>query len=315
MSDALEIASLGRLLKSGLIRLVGRNRHLLHRFETARWIEPTGRKNEWRARSGATSSLEARLDEIAPTWREDFRFLRSIERDPYDPSAIEALPAFKRQKPVKGMLNRRNWNAAAGVGPKHEPQLAPTATLTRDWVLRFRPNRGLRGTFADEDVDFQEMAALLTECAVPERMWLRFKGFSGEWPKQMVTCENLGAYVDLPVPDGVMAIYSPGADIEAAAALIKRLPGVRWLHFGDLDPDGLEIGESLARETGRKLNLYVPSFAAEYLPGRPVKRSWGKSVDSPLLSELQKTQRRIFQEVFMLDPRLGQEIEAMAREV
>ncbi|MDZ4201925.1 MAG: DUF2220 family protein [Gallionella sp.] len=311
MSDALEIASLGRLVETGLIKLVGRNDQLLRRFETARWIEPTGRKNEWRVRSSSIASLEARLNELTPSWREDFQFLLSIERDPYDPSAIEALPALKRQKTVTGMLNRRNWNAAAGLGPKHEPQIAPTATLTRDWVLRFRPNNGLRGVFDDKEVDFHEMAEGLTECVVPERMWLRFKELSGKLPKLAVTCENLGAYVDLPLPETVMAIYSPGADIDAAAALIKRLPEVQWIHFGDIDPDGLEIGESLAKEIGRKLNLYIPSFAEEYLPGRPVKRPWHKSPDSSLFKELRRTQKRIFQEVFMLDPRLGQEIDAM----
>lgn len=313
MNSALEIASLGRLAETGLIRLAGRNDHLLRRFETARWIEPTGRKGEWRVQSGAAVPLEARLCEIAPSWRADFQFLRSIKQDPYDPRAIEALPALKRQKTVTGMINRRNWNAAAGLGPKHEPQIASAATLTRDWVLRFRPNRGLRGVFADQDVDFHEMASALTECAVFERLWLRFKGFSGKLPKLAVTCENLGAYVDLPLPDTVMAIYSPGADIEAAATLIKHLPEVQWIHFGDIDQDGLEIAESLAKETSRELNLYIPSFAEEYLPGRPVETHWRKSPDSPLFKELRRTQKRIFQEVFMLDPRLGEEIAAMAR--
>lgn len=314
MNNALEIASLGRLVETGLIKLVGRNNQLLRRFETARWIEPTGRKSEWRVRNGTAPSLEARLSEIAPAWREDFQFLRSIERDPYDPRAIEALPALKRQKTVAGMLNRRNWNAAAGLGPKHEPQIAPTATLTRDWVLRFRPNRGLRGVFAEQEVDFHETASALTECAVPERLWLRFQGFRGAPPKLAVTCENLGAYIDLAIPDTAMAIYSPGADIEAAVALLKHLPDAQWLHFGDIDPDGLEIAESLARETGRELNLYIPSFAEEYLPGRPMETPWHKTPDSPLFRELRKTQKRIFQEVFMLDHRLGDELAAMALE-
>ncbi len=314
MNNALEIASLGRLVETGLIKQVGRNQQLLHRFETARWIEPTGRKSEWRVRNGTARSLEARLSEMAPAWREDFQFLRSIERDPYDPRAIEALPALKRQKTVASMLNRRNWNAAAGLGPKHEPQISPTATLTRDWVLRFRPNRGLRGVFADQEVDFHETASALTECAVPERLWLRFHGFNGTSPTLAVTCENLGAYIDLAIPDTAMAIYSPGADIEAAVALLKHLPDAQWLHFGDIDPDGLEIAESLARETGRELNLYIPSFAEEYLPGRPMETPWHKTPDSPLFRELRRTQKRIFQEVFMLDHRLGDELAAMARE-
>lgn len=316
MSNALEIASLARLVETGLIKLVGRNDQLLRRFEIARWIESTGRKNEWRVRSNTTPNLEARLNEIAPAWREEFQFLRSIEQDPYDPRAIEALPVLKRQKTVTGMINRRNWNAAAGLGPKHKPQIASTATLTKDWMLRFRPNKGLRGAFADKEVDFHGIASTLTECTAPERIWLQFKGFIGELPKLAVTCENLGAYVDLPLPDTAMAIFSPGADIEAAVAIIKHLPkAVRWFHFGDIDQDGLEIAENLARETGRELNLYIPSFAEEYLPGRAVKTPWHKTPDSALFKELRRTQKRIFQEVFMLDPRLGQEIETMTREM
>jgi len=312
MIDSLEVASLGRLVETGLIKLVGRNDLLIRRWETARWLEPSGRKNEWRLRNGAGANLEQRLEEISPRWREDFQFLRSIARDPYDPRAIEALPAFKRQKTVGDMLNRRNWNAAAGLGPKHAPQVPATTTLTRDWVLRFRPNVGLRGMLADQVVDFHETALRLTECVVPERLWLRFQGFAGTSPRLAVTCENLGAYIDLVLPDTAMAIYAPGADIEAAAAVLRHLPDTRWVHFGDLDPDGLEIAESLSRETGRELSLYIPSFADEYLPGRPLDTPWHTTPDSPLFTELRRTQRRIFQEVFMLDHRLITELAAIA---
>lgn len=310
MSNALEIASLGRLVETGLIRLADRNDHLLRRFETARWVEPTGRKGEWCVQSGAAAPLEERLCEIAPSWRADFQFLRSIEQDPYNPRAIEALPALKRQKTVSSMINRRNWNAAAGLGPKHEPQIAPTTRLTKDWALRFRPNKGLRGQFADSEVNLYEMASAMTECLIPERLWLRFGGFHGELPKLAVTCENLGAYIDLVIPDAAMAIYSPGSDIEAAAALIKHLPNARWLHFGDIDPDGLQIAKNLAGAAERKMNFFVPSFADEYLPGRPVETPWRNVPDHHLFHELRRTQKRIFQEVFMLDSRLASEIAA-----
>lgn len=315
MSNALEVASIGRLVETGLIRLVERNNTLLRRLETARWIEPTGRKNEWRTRSDATQSLEARICELTPSWREDFRFLRAIGQDPYDPRVIEALPSLKRQKTVTGMINRRTWNAVSGLGPKHEPQIEPTARLTRDWVLRFRPNRGLRGIFANQEISFDEMASALTECTMPERLWLRFTKFSGNLPKLIMTSENLGSYIDLPLPDTAMIIYSPGADIEPAAALIKQLPDVAWVHFGDIDPDGLEIAENLARAAGRPLNQYIPSFAEEYLPGRPVETGWKATPDMPLFHKLKKTRKRIFQEVFLLDPRLGEEIAAMVRSV
>jgi hypothetical protein len=312
MSDALEIASLGRLLENGAIKLVARNEQLVRRFNTARWIEPTSRKNEWRLRNDAAIPVEERLTDLAPSWRVDFDFLKSIELNPYDPRSIEALPILKKQRTMTGTVNRRTWNAAAGLGPKHLPQIASTATLTRDWAVRCRPNKGLRASFEREDLDLYAMASVLTECVLPERLWLGFTGIAGTLPTLIITCENLGAYVDLPLPITAMAIYAPGADVEAAAAIIKALPSARWNHFGDIDPDGIEIAESLATATGRQLNFYVPSFAEEYLPGRPTDTPWKGIPDGPIFRELKRTQKRIFQEVFMLDDRLPGELMELA---
>lgn len=313
MSDALEIASLGRLLENGAIKLVARNGQLIARWHTARWIEPGPRKDEWRARAEALSQIEGRMSVLAPSWREDFEFIRSMAADPFDPRVLEALPMFRRLGIITGLVNRRNWNAAAGLGPKHVPQMASTATLTRDWIVRFRPNHGLRALFGDQELNLYEMASLLTECALPERLWLRFRAFAGTAPTTVITCENLGAYVDLPLPPGVMAVFSPGADVEAAAALLKALPDTRWVHFGDIDPDGLEIAESLGRETGRAVQFYVPLFAEEYLPGRPTETPWRGIPDRPIFHELKRTQKRIFHEVFMLDSRLSDDLVEMTK--
>lgn len=305
MNSALEIASLGRLVETGLIRLSDRNDLLLRRLETARWIEPTGRKNEWGIRSDAVEHVEARLNNLTSTWRLDFEFLRSIELNPYDPRSVEALPTLRKKRSVTGLINRRNWNAAAGLGPKHLPQIASTATLTRDWAIRCRPNNGLTALFSENDLDLYGMASILTECMLPERLWLQFTGFGGTLPTLIVTCENLGAYIDLPLPASTMAIYAPGADIEAAAEVIKALPSARWAHFGDIDPDGLEIATNLAKETGRQLNFYIPSFAEEYLPGRPTATPWRDIPEQRIFKELKRTQKRMFQETFMLDDRLS----------
>ncbi len=304
MIDPLEIASLGRLLENGLIKLVARNGQLITRWQTARWIEPGGRKGEWRARAEMLSQIEGRISALAPSWREDFEFLRSMALDPFDPRVVEALPVLRRQRTVTGLVNRRNWNAAAGLGPKHAPQTESSAILTRDWIVRFRPNQGLRAQVGEGELDLDQMALLLTECALPERLWLKFSAFTGTLPRLVMTCENLGAYVDLPLPRSAMAIFSPGADIEAAAALLNALPHARWIHFGDIDPDGLQIAESLGRETGRAVEFYVPSFAEEYLPGRPTETPWKDIPDRPIFRELKRTQKRIFHEVFMLDNRL-----------
>lgn len=310
MSKAVEIVVLGRLLETGVARTSARSDALIRRYETARWIDQSGRKNEWKVRVDAIDLLGQRLHALCSDWQADFAFLRSIARNPYDPNDIEAIPYLRRTVSASGHINRRNWNATKGLGPKHDAKLPATATLTVDWMLRFRPNKGLLASFDGNEIRFDELAAMLTECAMPERLWLRLEKFSGVLPQLVVTCENLGAYIDLPIPETAVAIFAPGADVDPAAQMVKRFPDARWIHFGDVDQDGLDIGGKLAAIAERPLNFFVPSFADDYLPGSPIKTPWVITPDRQLFHELRRTKRRIFQEAFMLDARLADEVVA-----
>lgn len=311
MKDAVEIACLARLLETGTIRSGRKNGALIHRFETARWVMLGSRKEEWVLRSGKAPDLENRLSILLPTWRADFDLLRSIGRDHFDVSDIAALPMLRRNTNPSGrMVNRRNWNAATGLGPKHKAKIPSQSLLTKDWVLRFRPNKGLEGVNDKGRINLTEMAAEWTECVIPERAWVGFKAFSGVPPRVVITCENLGAYIDLPASESTLVIYSPGSDTEAAVALLKMFPAAMWMHFGDLDPEGIDIAKRIAGEIERDMKLLIPFFADDYLDAaKPVETAWSEVPDIPLLAELKKKKQRIFQEVFMLDGRL---LEALA---
>ena len=174
MSDTIEIVLLLRLVVAGAAKSNIRNEKIVRRLETARWIEQSGRKGEWRPRDDAATKLEQRLDGLLPTWQLDVALLNRLGQSPYDVNAIAALPALRRQVVPSGMVNRRNWNAAKGVGPKHRARLAAETRLTKDWGIRFRPNRGLIARFADQVLDLFETRAILSECFIPERAWLRF---------------------------------------------------------------------------------------------------------------------------------------------
>lgn len=317
MSDALEISTLGRLVEKGTIRRGVRNEYLIRRLEIALWIMPGSRRDEWVIRAEAREAVAGRLAKLLPNWPEHFAFLRSISRDPLDAADIDALPMLRRQVEVPASrINRRNWNAAAGLGPKHRAKAPANCVLTKDWILRFRPNRGLIGIRGDERVDLYEMARQWTECTISERAWAMFDAITGTAPRLVVTCENLGAYIDFPATDSMLVIYSPGADIEASAALLRKVPSAPWMHFGDLDQEGIEIGERLAAETGRTLRVYIPSFADEYLEdaARPMKTRWKDGAHLPLLAKLQGSKRRMFQEVFMLDARLANDVAAIIQD-
>lgn len=310
MKDAAEIACLVRLLETGTIRSGRKNEALIHRFETARWVMRGNRKEEWVLRSGKAPDLENRLSMLLPTWRADFELLSSIGRDHFDVSDIAALPMLRRNTNPSGrMVNRRNWNAAVGLSPKHKAKIQAQCLLTKDWVLRFRPNKGLEGVNDKGRINLAEMAGEWTECVFPERAWMGFKAFSGVLPRAVITCENLGAYIDFPASESSLVIYSPGADTEAAVALLKMFPSAMWMHFGDLDPEGIDIAKRIAGEIERDIKLLIPFFAEDYLDAaKPVETAWSDVPDIPLLVALKEKERRIFQEVFMLDERL---VEAM----
>ncbi len=311
MSRSLEIATLGRLIETGFVKEVARNRNLINRFETAQWIERSGRKAEWTVREECKTELEKRLQEIWPTWVEDHDFIRSLDRSPYDPAIIEILPVLKHRNTPSGLTNRRNWSAATGISPKHRPKLVSKSKLTSDWIVRFYPSKGMKAVFSGEEISLDTIQDLFTECIFLERMWYKFERFSGELPGVLITCENLGAYIDLPAPPYAMAIYAPGKDITGASKLLSSLPGVPWFHFGDIDPAGIEIAKQIAKETNREFKLYFPTFVEDYLPRTRFERDWEDKVllSHPIFTELKKTGHRIFQEVFMLDKRLPGDLE------
>lgn len=309
MSSALEIALLARLLEIGEIHEGQKIKNLISRYSTARWIIPGKRRSTWVLRVEERTTVQTRLELLLPSWQQDFELLRSKSLDPFKAAAIEALPMLRREVSPKTMINRRNWNAASGAGPKHTAQIHADVVLTSDWVMRFRPNKGLVSITDGGEIDLWGTAAIWTECSYPERAWMRSTQLAGMFPELIITCENLGPYIDLPVAETTLVVFSPGQNTQTAVALLKALPEVPWMHFGDMDPKGVEIATRIAAESDRPLRLFIPSFAEEYLDAsKPVKTPWGDIPDNPILISLKKMNKGIFQEVFMLDDRLSEEI-------
>ena len=314
MTTSLEIALLARLLETGTIKKGVRTARLIDRFSTARWIVPGTRRAEWTIRETAQSVIEQRLRALLPTWKTDVEFLRRQGQNPYDPSTIEALPRLQRvMAPTPTILNHRNWNAAVGLGPKHRPKRAAPTQLTKDWILRFRPNTGLCVRLQDTQIDCDDLQ-ISPECLIPERTWHQVVTLTGTLPQLLITCENLGAYIDFPANEWLLLLYSPGDDTAAAVHLLKQLPHVPWIHFGDLDPEGLAIGQRLAHRSKRPLRLLIPSFAADYLPYCTTPLTpWPQQVPYPFLQQLRDQKKALYQEIFMLDDRLNSDIEQLVK--
>lgn len=317
MIEAIEIALLARLQKSGKCLESKRTAALIDRYRTAGWIIKGTRRREWKLKEQAIADVTKRLTVLLPTWNVDFELLEQEGKSPLNQADLEALPALRRPVPRKDRINRRNWHAVAGAGPKRRQRRPSADTLTTDWVLRLRPNRGLKAVFGDKTVDIYENALQWTECIIPERAWMKVTGFKGSLPHTVVTCENLGAFIDLPDISNVTIVYAPGKDIGPATLLLGLLPSSRWVHFGDVDPEGLNIALRIGRKTNRPVIFFVPTFIEEYLNlelGHRLKEQWKDPLpDLPFFRYLQERRMGIFQERFMLDKRLRDDLENVCR--
>ena len=310
-SETIEIALLAKLIESGGVRESARSLDLIRRHEKAGWIMPSGRFGEWIARPETMILLTARLAKLLPQWESDFALLRTHNLDPRNPQHIEALPVLRKRPDATGLINRHNWTAAGGLGPKRKGILATEATLTKDWVMRLRPNRGLVAQWNDHSTDLWEMAKSWTECPIPQRLWMQFQAFTGVLPAVIITCENLGVFVDLPLPEEALAVFSAGKHVNPAIELIKMLPAATWVHFGDLDPEGLAIAGQIADATRRPIHRYIPTFCMEYIVDDMAQKKdvkWQGTFEHPALKLLAESDLGVFQEVFMLDPRLDEDL-------
>lgn len=309
-----EIALLLRLLLRGSVREASRAAKVIDRLERARWIERSSRAGEWVLTAGSASLAEARLQELLPTWRGDVDLLTRHQLDPTDPAALRTLPALRSLPTAGGFVHRKVWNAVSAAGSKVPSRIGTQAVLTDDWAQRGRVSCSTVLRTALGDVDLLHQTRLLGEFSIPERCWIEASGFVGDLPRLVLTVENLGPLVDLQLPEDCMLLFSQGAAVHGAAAMLRALPDARWLHFGDLDNAGVESGLRLASLSGRAASFYIPSFAEEYLPrALPVRQQWRQSPPAhPVTDVLIRRNLWLEQEVFLLDGRLRTDLEVLA---
>lgn len=151
--------------------------------------------------------------------------------------------------------------------------------------------------------------------AIPERAFLDGITITGEMPKAIFTIENRGAYVDFPgINTDILLIHAPGDDTALAIKLLNLLPAnLPCYHFGDIDPKGLKIANSLRRKVPQKMQLFLPGFWVDYVNETFTGRKhWPENdivdLSSDIIRTLRKEKKWLEQERIILDPRLQVEI-------
>jgi hypothetical protein len=221
-------------------------------------------------------------------------------------------------------LHRKTFAAIAGEHSKaivseNIRARAPDLELTGDDVLRVRCNRGLQLVGNDGKIlHCDPIMDCLGEIVLPERAFGESFRLGGMFPGAVMTVENLGAYVDLPAPESLLVVHQPGWNCALSVRFLACLPmTIPVHHFGDLDPEGLQIYDYLRTTSGRDIRLFVPTCWGDYRHshGRVLASPWPSeqqgNVAIGLLDELMATQRWLEQEVVLADPGLVGELEAL----
>lgn len=159
----------------------------------------------------------------------------------------------------------------------------------------------------DRERNACEIAGVLGELVLAERALLDGTTFCGVMPRGVLLVENAGPFLDLPVPDGWLVAHVPGWNTRIARLLLDPLAGTPWVHFGDLDPNGVRIFRQL-RQARVDLRWFVPEFWGEYVDSHGLRRKWPEGLvgegDPPLVRMLAERGLWMEQEVLVLDARV-----------
>lgn len=273
------------------------------------------RAREYRLPEHQRAAYATLLQRIWPQWRTTL--------DELHHRGLTATPAnllVLRRKPLEDLpprLHHKTYAALVGAHSKSGIEPPENTTLTQDDLLRLRTPAGFTLRDANgAELPCDPMMQTLGEIVLPERALLDGITPAGALPRCLFTIENLGAYIDLPHPSDLLLIHQPGWNSRLAQQLIRTLPpDIPWFHFGDLDPEGIRIYQSLGDAT-RKPELWIPEFWGEYLNdyALPVKQPWPVLpeglVEHPLLHALLETGRWLEQEVAVVDSRISEALDS-----
>ena len=279
------------------------------------WTRRTARRDELALVEGRRGDLEAMLDTRWPQWRETRERLASADL-PITHEGWKTLQDEDRAKgtgPLPPRLNTKTATALVGPHSKagltdRRRQTLGDVELTRDGIVRLRPNVGLILERGKSAIDASTLASVAGEVVLNERALTSGTVLAGRRPAAALLVENLGPYLDVQVPEDWMSIHVPGWNTATVKLLLDQLGSVPLVHFGDLDPKGVEIVAHL-RRSYPQLRWAVPAFWKEYVPNRARRKRWPEDIaldGAPsLVHELKQSSLWLEQEAIVLDPRLA----------
>lgn len=288
------------------------------------WTRRTSRRDELALVEGHREDLEALLDRAFPAWRHAIAELRGRGLSA-DLHGYRALADYRRASTLPDTapfrLNLRT--ASAALGPHSKSKLGErlraalgSAEVTRDGLVRARPNPGLTVNCGQTSWSAEALADCLGELILTERALRDGTRFGGVPPTALLLVENVGFYIDVVPPTGWMVAHVPGWNTATTRLLLEQLPDSLVVHFGDLDPNGVRIVAHL-QVIRPDLIWAVPPFWEEQVELRGQRKDWPLDLDlqgaPALVQRLAAAGIWLEQEALVLDPRLTEYLQALLR--
>ena len=263
------------------------------------------------------------IDQVWPAWREVRTRLAAANLPP-TPDGYCKLLDRDRATGIRDLPSRINRRTAAALTASHSKAELTDArrralgeiNLTHDGTIRLRPPKGLSVSTSNGCMDVSRIAAVLGEVSIPERAFIDGLTFDGSI-RAVLLVENLGAWRDLPRPKGWLFAHLPGWDTSTIGYLFNCLPQVTFVHFGDIDPNGVRILLHM-REREPNLKWFLPSFWFELTDVYGLRANWPEGLNLDFapkqIRELAERGLWLEQERIVFDSRIVDALERVLAE-
>ncbi|NLW04689.1 MAG: hypothetical protein GX029_05615 [Pseudomonadaceae bacterium] len=302
------------------------NAPLVDELVSSNWLLPEEAENGFMLSQRGRVSLTGLLDLRLPEWRDWIAILEGErplitevfeQRWHYLKDQLRAdLPRVLNKSSLQlALLGKRNTEL-----PEHLLYELPPIELSEDRCLHLRGNMNLKlARKHGSAIELKKIWRQLSEAVLPERDFRQVKELEGELPYLVMSIEDRGVFLDIDLPENLLAIWVAPENLELAGEFLRFLPQfVPHVHFGDLDHQGLVIAERLSLYSQRPVRRFIPSFWEDYLTNFSIttneKQSgkgaaWrGPLLSATLLKELMTSNRWLAQAPLLLDARLHEEM-------
>lgn len=285
------------------------------------WARRTSRQNMLALVPQMRDAVEQTIDGAWADWRTVTNRLRERHLPPTESGLQELLRTQRLQTATKLPPRVNQRTAAAAIGEHSKIRLGDaaqeylrTSEVTSDYVVRLRGCCSLSLFRDGKTYDASTLEKVQGELLLSERGLLDGTTIQGT-PGVLLLVENVGPFVDLTPPSGWLLVHVPGWNMHAAKRLFSLFPEVPALHFGDLDPEGLQIFCHL-RRTHPDLRWVVPAWTLDYVMSHGLPKEWPRTPDladaPPVIQKLAEQRRWVEQETLVFDDRLWSEMQAIA---